>query len=382
MKKNKIKLYAFEIFIVLFLFIALFVSKNISRKILSLILFSIAMIVRYSFKKRKIIRTNQKEVTILMTALGLLYVGLFYLLGFMFYNFQEQMIKFSFKTLINLALPIALIIISSEILRFTLLSQDGKIRIRNSNIDYSKGLTFIIMVLIDLIIYIGVYDILKLDDFLAIIGFISFASISCNLYYNYYAKRFGIKGIIIYRLITVLYAYIIPIVPNMYIYFRSFLRMLYPYIMYIIMENTYGKTEYVVPFYTKRKNIVITTFIILILSLFTMLISCQFKYGVLVVGSESMTGEVNKGDAIIYKSYSNESINIGDVIIFNYDNTKIVHRVVDIKNVNNETRYYTKGDMNKVNDPKYRIKKDIIGTKELKIKYIGIPTIWLNELFK
>jgi len=42
--------------------------------------------------------------------------------------------------------------------------------------------------------------------------------------------------------------------------------------------------------------------------LITMLISCQFKYGILVIGSESMTGTINVGDAVIYESYNNETI--------------------------------------------------------------------------
>ena len=381
MKKDKIKLYIFEILIVTFLFIALFVSKNISRLVLSLILLGIAVIVKYSFKKKKIIRHINKEVTILMVALGMLYVGMFYLIGLFFYHFNNQMVTFGYKTLINFIIPTALIIVSSEVLRFVLLSQDGRIRIRNSNIDYSKGLTFIIMVLIDLIIYVGIYDIARLEDFLALLGFISFASISCNLYYNYYTKRFGINGIIFYRMITILYVYIIPIIPNVYIYFRSFLRMLYPYIMFIIMENTYGKTDFVIPFNTKRKNIILTTITIIFMAMFTMLISCQFRFGILVVGSESMTGSINKGDAIVYESYNGDNIKEGDVIVFIYNNTKIVHRVVEKINVNGEVRYYTRGDANNTYDPEYRTNDDIIGVRRFNIKYIGIPTLWLKELF-
>ena len=291
------------------------------------------------------------------------------------------MILFSFKTIINLIIPLTIIIISSEVLRFTLISQDGKIRIRNYSNDISKGLLFVIMVLIDLIIYVGIYDITKLDDFLALIGFISFASISCNLYYNYYSKRFGILGIILYRMITILYVYIIPIIPNMYIYFRSFLRMLYPYLMYLLMESTYGKTNFVEPYNTRRKNALLISTTIIVMAGITMLISCQFKYGILVVGSESMTGSIDKGDAIIYKSYEDDTIKIGDVIVFNYKDVKIVHRVMDKINVNGEIRYYTKGDINKGYDPDYRTKKDIIGVKKVKIKYVGIPTLWLHELF-
>ena len=34
-----------------------------------------------------------------------------------------------------------------------------------------------------------------------------------------------------------------------------------------------------------------------------MLISCKFKFGVLVIGSGSMTGTINKGDIVLYETY-------------------------------------------------------------------------------
>jgi hypothetical protein len=104
------------------------------------------------------------------------------------------------------------------------------------------------MVLVDLVIYTGVYDITQFNDFVAVIGFVLFASVSCNLLYNYISVRYGKVGIIAYRLITVLYVYLIPVIPNMYIYFRSFLRMIYPYIIYLILEHTYSKSDFVVSY--------------------------------------------------------------------------------------------------------------------------------------
>ena len=56
-----------------------------------------------------------------------------------------------------------------------------------------------------------------------------------------------------------------------------------------------------------------------------MLISCQFKYGLVVIGSESMTGEINKGDAIIYESYEDQKITEGQVIVFTKNNTRVIH---------------------------------------------------------
>ena len=113
-----------------------------------------------------------------------------------------------------------------------------------------------------------------------------------------------------------------------------------------------------------------------------MLISCQFKYGILVIGSGSMTGAINKGDAIFFVQYdSKEKIEIGQVIIFNREGMQIVHRVVDIKNINGETRYTTKGDANQENDDGYITNEDITGICKFRIAYIGYPTIWIRDMF-
>ena len=381
MKKDKIKLYFLEIIFLIILFIALFVSNKISRITLSMIILLFGIIVKALFKKKKIIHTSSKEVMYLMIGLGLFYVILFYILGFVYFNFNQHRVLFGFKTMINFIIPYIIIIVASEVIRFTLLSQNGKIRIHNTNYDYSKGLTFVILVLIDLIIYTGVYDLSKLEDLLAALGFISFASISCNLFYNYYSKRFGIMGIIFYRMITILYVYIIPVIPDMYIYFRSFLRMLYPYLMFLVLDNTYGKKNFVVPYYERRNNAIIITSLIVLMAIITMLISCQFRYGVLVIGSESMTGAINKGDVSFYEKYHGQDIHVGDIVIFNYENIEIVHRVVEVKSVNGEIRYFTKGDVNKQNDQDYRTKDDLVGVSLFKIKFIGMPTLWLHSLF-
>ena len=56
--------------------------------------------------------------------------------------------------------------------------------------------------------------------------------------------------------------------------------------------------------------------------------------------------------------------------------------MVKIENVGGEFRYYTKGDANATIDSGYRTEADIIGLTDLKIAYIGYPTLWLRELIK
>ena len=112
-----------------------------------------------------------------------------------------------------------------------------------------------------------------------------------------------------------------------------------------------------------------------------MLISCQFRYGILVIATESMTGEVDKGDAVVYEQYDDQIISEGDIIIFKDGDSLVVHRVVKIERINNVNRYYTKGDANTFIDAGYRTDSNIIGVTHFKIKYIGYPSIWIRSLF-
>lgn len=237
------------------------------------------------------------------------------------------------------------------------------------------------MVLIDLIVYSRIYDITKLDEFLTVLGFIFFASISCNLLYNYISKRFGKRPIILFRLITSLYVYVIPIIPNVYIFFRTFLRMIYPYFIYLFLENTYSKSNFAVAYKDKKREMISTGILMIVLTSVIMLISCQFKYGILVIGSESMTGTLNKGDATIFVSYDKQKIKVGDVIVFKKNKMQIIHRVVDIKQINGRRVYYTQGDANKKRDDNYITDDQIIGISKLRIKYIGYPTLWVKDIF-
>lgn len=380
MKKDKLKICILELLLIVILFFALFASNKITRSILSIIMLIYMLIVVFSLKKRKITSIYKKQVIIIMTIFAGIYLGIFYLTG-LYFGFVQSKVLLSAWTLFRFIIPLTIIIISAEIIRKVFLSQNLKIDIRKKKINISLILTYISMVLVDLVIYTGIYDLTNLDNFLTALGFVLFASISCNLLYNYISARFGSKGIIIYRLITTLFIYIIPIIPNVYLYFRTFFRMLYPYFIYLFLEKLYSKNDFAIAYNDKKKEIIGNTLLLIITSLFIMLISCQFRFGILVIGSKSMTGTINKGDAVIFEQYNNQKIEEGQIIIFDYNGIQTIHRVIEIKEVNGEIRYYTKGDANSEMDDKYTTKDEIYGLVNLKIKYIGYPTIWVRSLF-
>jgi len=374
LKTDKIKVYLIEFILLTILSFALFVPNMYSRIVLSIIITICAILTTYSIKKRKVESVHAKKVTIVLTFFAIIYLIAFYIMG-LYFGYYRATVTLSMKTALNYIIPIGLTIIASEVIRNILLAQNTK---------FSKTITFIIMVLIDLIIYTDIYSkINTYDKFVEVIGFTLFASIACNLLYNYNSSRYGMTGNIVYRLITVLYVYIIPYIPNVYIFFRSILRMLYPYIIYQVLEYTFAQNNMIVAFEDKKKSIISKIILAVITIILAMLISCQFKYGILVVGSGSMTGSINKGDAIFYERYDKQKyeIEVGQVIVFTQNNRKIVHRVVDKRIVNSEAQYTTKGDANQKEDNGYITDKDIFGVCKFKMVYVGYPSIWIRDIF-
>lgn len=143
----------------------------------------------------------------------------------------------------------------------------------------------------------------------------------------------------------------------------------------------YSKNNFTVAVQDKKKNNIITGILLAIMVLFIMLISCEFKYGLIVIATGSMKGTIDVGDAVVYESYEGQNIKEQQVIIFEKDNVNVVHRVIDIKQVNGVNRYYTKGDANKLSDSGFVTPEKIVGIVKFKVKYIGYPTIMLREMF-
>ena len=86
-----------------------------------------------------------------------------------------------------------------------------------------------------------------------------------------------------------------------------------------------------------------------------------------------MNPTFKRGDVIIFKK--DDNVAVGDIIVFQYQDQIIAHRVVGINEY-----YVTKGDANNSVDYIKVKKEDIKGVYMFHLKYLGYPSIWLNEL--
>ena len=103
----------------------------------------------------------------------------------------------------------------------------------------------------------------------------------------------------------------------------------------------------------------------------------------IAIGSNSMKEAYERGDAVIYRKIEDvHDLRVGDIIAFEKSNVVITHRIKDIINKNGVLTFKTKGDNNNSVDYFDVDSPDILGKIEYRVKYIGYPTIWINEYFR
>ena len=373
MKKDKIIEYIFIAILYIVLFFDFFVSNIFDNKIIFATFLGIyAILCKIFVKSKKVDSIHKNMVIFLMIFFAILFIGILYFIG-IFVGFYKNPAGLSIQGLQNRILPYSAIIIFSEIIRSTFVLRNNK---------KSTVLITIALVLVEVTAYIQLYHLAILGDALAFVGNICLASISINLLCNYIVKRYGIIPNIAYRLITVIYTYVFSVLPDIYAFFQSAIKMVYPYMIYWIIDSLFASDNFKVALKNKKTSFIGLLISIVVATIVILLISCQFRYGIIVVGSASMTGSVNKGDAVIFEKYVGQELEEGQIILFNKENVKTIHRIQDIQIFNNETVYFTKGDNNQKQDDGYRKNSDVIGVIKFKIGYIGWPTIWINEMFQ
>ena len=88
------------------------------------------------------------------------------------------------------------------------------------------------------------------------------------------------------------------------------------------------------------------------------------------------------GDVVLVKKINKNELKYvteDDILVYQYDNKTIVHRIVKISNINGKYIYQTKGDANKEEDNWLIYENQVIGIVKFKIKYIGYLTVQLNN---
>ena len=298
----------------------------------------------------------------------------FYISG-LFIGFTRPSMPLSINTIKNFILPMSIWILIKEYLRYQMI-----IKFHDNRVLFI--LTIMLFIFMDITGSVNMGTMRGNYQSFIIVALIVLPSISRNIVASYISYKVGYKPNWIWICIVSLYSSILPIIPNTGEYILSLLKLLFPL---LIGYNTYSffqNRKYNIPLsYNKNKTwgLLATTLVfVIVIVYFT---SGYFKYFSIAIATGSMTPNIYKGDVVVInQKYKLDELNVGDVIAYKYEGKIIVHRIAKVAKYRDEKIFYTQGDANNTIDEYIVYPETIMGSVKWKIPYIGLPTVWLNEL--
>ncbi len=351
---------------------------NITNILIILIFFICANVL--VFKYRRPDKRLVKDITTIISGMSVALIGLFYAVGFMTGFSANYSVIFRRYIATSTWMITFAIVIVEELLRYIMADIDDRNKKRYFLINFVMLLAY---VLIDLSIATKTYDLTSFNQFYEFFALVLVQSIAKNIFLIYVSKKSGYVPCLVYRLIVDLYIYFIPIVPKINIFIEAVVLLLFPYMVYMVMRNTLERRKLEPARKNKKLDRFVTTVTAIVFAIVVMLVSREFTYAMIAIGSESMTGTVNKGDAVIYKKYNQDvdKLEAGDIIVFEKNGRIIVHRIDSVYKMDGEQAYRTKGDANNAPDNWIVLEDNIVGIVKARVILIAWPSVLLNELF-
>lgn len=339
-----------------------------------LLLSTVLVILFLGFEKNR--QRFRKDIILSVITYTFLFQLFLYLLGLSI-GFLKNGYSLTFMGIIKNIIPMLIIILVSEILRYCINIKGQK------NIGILIG-SVVIFILLDITLQTTFKSLNGIQSFTELINLIILPSISKNILLTYFSYKFGYQSTICYRFIMEIPAFILPIIPNLNNYLNAIFYFFFPLIFAFVTYKKITKYNYEEELPRgRKKNVVGIVFAFVILFIVVFLTSGIGPAYALVIGSGSMKDTINVGDVVIVKKVKQEkmaTIEKNNVLVYKHDNKVIAHRIVEIKEDNDKLIFQTKGDNNKENDSWTVDQTDVIGIVKYKIPYIGYPTVWLNGI--
>lgn len=376
MKKGYLKLIIFQILMILIILFSSFVLNildNNIKKIVFWLLILITLKILSGLEKDKSL--NKTDILLEVFIFSFIYVLLEYVLGF-FLGFVKNPYNLQFLSIIKNITPVLVLIILEELSRYIIISKGKGNKI-------IPTLCVIFFTIFDTLTSIGLYDITSKAGVFDAIILTFLPSISKNILLCYISSQGGYKPTILYRGVLELIIFLVPIYADLGNYLDSILKIVLPLIFLfrlILLLKKRDKQD--IRSKSNKNQTIIITILIIILGIIVSLVSGYFKYYLLVIASGSMEPNINIGDSVLVEKLNSDELyklKKGDVLAYQYEEKILVHRITEIKKIDNKYVFKTKGDNNEDEDNWLIYDSQIIGKVNFRIRYIGYPTVLLNN---
>ena len=320
--------------------------------------------------------TKLRKKIIQYTTVATLTYLIVYMLSGLFVTFGENPYSTTLKGLIINLWSLGIPIFAKEYIRYKLI---------NNVYDRDKVKFAILISAVYIIIDIQYTSFIgQTVATLTIVKYISqviIPNIAKNVLFSYIAIQGDYLPAILYQLVTNLYYWVSPILPNSPWAMTAIIDTVIPIILFLYIR--YEKVK-LVP--QKDRRMVIDTnpgsVIPLVIAIVLVI---WFALGIfpvkpIAIATGSMEKEICVGDVAIIKKCNSNDVNVGDIIEYQMEGYTVVHRIIEKRQNNGKFSFITKGDNNNTPD-RDEVKEDqLIGKVIFKIEYIGYPAIWMHLL--
>ena len=377
MKKSYQKFIIFDIILAIILILNSFILNILGNYYyMDIFLVLLLLIFRFIFGFEKGRHRYIKDIIINMTIIFLISFIIYYIFG-IFIGFYRPNNFFTFYGIRTFIVPYILMIILREYLRVQMLNKTEKSKILTV-------ITCIIFIMLELSVSFANSSLSNKYNVFIFIALTILPIISNNIVCTYIAKKVGHKPNIFWLLIAGLYSVVLPIVPNEGPYIQSLIKFLFPFILMYNVYIFFEKRARDIPIsYLKKRVYIEIPIIALVVFTLAYFVSGYFRFYAIAIATGSMYPNIKVGDVVIVdRNKDYKDLKVGEVIAYKYSKVVIVHRLCDKVVVKDDYYFYTKGDNNEDKDNYIIYPDTIIGNVKLKIPYLGLPTMWLNKLFK
>ena len=376
MKKNTKLLYISEIIMLLAIVSLLFTIKNPSysvRMVFVLTFLGISFVVlleAFGWKKDNSYLKNNVVRSLISILLS--YLIIIYLLGLIL-GFSKGFTVVSKNYILTLGSSV-LFILGLESIRYI---------IAKNSLNSKKPIIIftILSIILNVLLELNINNLITSEEKFIFLSTIIFPIVAEELLCSFLTYKISMFPSLLYKLVIKLYMFIIPIVPNLGNYIYSTINIIFPYIIYFVVNKTIIRYEKVKENVKKANITVFSIPLILLLIMLIILVSGLFKYKMIAIASNSMHPAYDRGDAVIYEKVDSEEIEEGEILVFHKEGKIVTHRVTKKWSSNGIYYFKTKGDQNNAEDAWETSSNSVLGRVVFSFKYIGYPTVLINEFF-
>lgn len=375
---KSLNIYIIMILYFVFTFFLEKVFGNVIGYIIPMILLMISLYIHFTEGDNYGRFPRNKEYIKKMIIIMLLYIIIYFFLGLLF-GFTKSPYSHKIITLLKNIWRIIVPVITLEYIRSFIVCT-------NSNNKFIIVTFTLLLFVIELNLNTFIKNISISEDTFKYVSQTVIPLFATEMLCTYLCLKGSYRLSLPYRIILNAITIFSPVFPDIDWFASGIIGVLFPAIIFLLYKYDYQKNNRRISRRDlKKQNPIVYVPIFIILIIFGAFMLGLFKYEPIAIVSNSMDPVFNRGDVVVLRKVNKTDLNKlkkYDIIIYSIDKQLVAHRVINKKEEKEELYFKTKGDANISPDLKWVKEDQIVGKYEFHIKYVGYPSVWLNDLFK